>query len=96
VVEALAHDVPLVLLTLCNDQPLQARFLTESRAGCALDAASGEVDPRALEDALRAAKSADTRERAKQIGASLRGAGGPDRVAELVCELAERRAKEHA
>lgn len=95
VVEALAHGVPLVLLPLCNDQPLQARFLTAAGAGVALEVGDGpdgsSVDERALEHALRQVLSEPVRSRARALGTQLRNAGGPARVAELVEQLCQER-----
>lgn len=92
VVESLANGRPLLLLTLCNDQPLQARFLTASGAGLALDASAGDVDADALHGALTQLVSGSFRTRAEAMGVALRAGGGPDRAAELVTQLATTRA----
>jgi zeaxanthin glucosyltransferase len=88
VVEALSFGKPVLLLTLCNDQPLQARFLTTSGAGLALDASAGDVDAASLHAAL--ARLPERAPRAAQIGAALRGHGGPARAAERVLALGVR------
>lgn len=92
VVEALASGVPLLLLTLCNDQPLQARFLVASGAGQALDAAHGDVSPEALQAALTSLRDGPARERARHLATALAEAGGPDRAAALITALGARRA----
>ena len=89
-VETLTFGRPLLLLPLCNDQPLQARFLCASGAGSSLDATSGDVEVEALTDALRTLLSGPAQERARQIGEALRTAGGPKRAAQLVLQLAGR------
>ena len=85
VLEALAFGKPVLLLTLCNDQPLQARFLTASGAGLALDASAGEVENARLHEAMAALRSHAPR--ALEIAAALRAHGGPRRAAELVLAL---------
>ncbi len=90
VVESLARGVPLVLLPLCNDQPLQARFLERAGAGVAVDPAA--ADAGSVGAALDAVRAPAVVERARAIGRSLGEGGGPDRVADLVEELAQRRA----
>jgi zeaxanthin glucosyltransferase len=96
VVEALAHGRPLLLLTLCNDQPLQARFLCASGAGLALDASGGDVNEGALRAALTQLGSGDFRARAEQLGCALQSAGGPTRAAELVLQLGRTQTPFHA
>lgn len=90
-VETLTFGRPLLLLPLCNDQPLQARFLRASGAGSSLDARSGDVDPEQLTEALRTLLSGPAPERAGEIGQALRSAGGPRRAAQLVLQLAGER-----
>lgn len=85
VVEALWFGKPLLLLPLCNDQPLQARFLEASGAGTSLDAGSGDVDSVTLGAAFDSAIAA--KPRAEAIARSLRAAGGPRRAAALIEEL---------
>jgi len=85
VVEALWFGRPLLLLPLCNDQPLQARFLEAAGAGACLDASSGDVDTAALGAALDTAIAAKTR--AEAIATSLKAAGGPQRAAALIEQL---------
>jgi MGT family glycosyltransferase len=89
VVESLAHDIPLVLLPLCNDQPLQARFLLHSGAGVVVDieSASAAHVERAVADVM----APRVRERAAALGAALRAAGGPGRAADLIEQLARTR-----
>jgi len=91
VVETLAAGLPLLLLTLCNDQPLQARFLVASGAGQALDAARGDVAEHAVRTALQQLLSGPWARRAQQLGAALRAAGGPAQAAQLIVQLGETR-----
>lgn len=91
VVETLANERPLLLLTLCNDQPLQGRLLSASGAGVALDAAHGDVDGALLRGSLTELLGARYRTRAAEVGQALRAAGGPLRAAELVLRLARDR-----
>ncbi len=86
VVEALWFGKPLLVLPLCNDQPLQARFLEAAGAGVSVDAGAGDVDHVALGSALDAAIACTPA--AEGIGASLRAAGGPKRAAALIEQLA--------
>ncbi|MET0286904.1 MAG: glycosyltransferase [Polyangiales bacterium] len=85
VVEALSFGKPVLLLTLCNDQPLQARFLTASGAGLALDAQAGEVELASLRAAMKQLPTHAAR--AVRIGEALRAQGGPTRAAEQVLAL---------
>lgn len=91
VVETLASGVPLLLLTLCNDQPLQGHFLNASGAGLALDASHGDVAADALLHALTQLRADGPRARARAMAAALLARGGPSRAAELVVQLATTR-----
>jgi zeaxanthin glucosyltransferase len=82
VVETLWMGKPLVVLPLCNDQPLQAAFVRRAGVGAVVDAASGDVDERALHVAVTGAFSCAAR--AKQVGERFRRLDGPARVVEIV------------
>lgn len=90
VVETLWMGKPLVVLPLCNDQPLQAAFVRRAGVGAVVDAASGDVDARALHVAVTGALACAAR--AQQIGEGFRRLDGPARVVELVEALATRAA----
>ena len=51
VMEAMDHGVPLLLIPICNDQPVQAHFL--AKAGAGLSLAPAEADASRIESALR-------------------------------------------
>jgi MGT family glycosyltransferase len=91
VVEALAADRPLVLLPLCNDQHLQARFLTERAVGAVVDVSAADRLADAIERGIVQARDPHRVARARAIGAALRGAGGPRRAASLVEQLGRER-----
>jgi zeaxanthin glucosyltransferase len=85
VVESLWFGKPMVMLPLCNDQPLQARFAQRAGVAVVVDASGGDVDPHELEcafnDVHRCAPAAAA------MAIELRQAGGPDRAAKLVAKL---------
>jgi len=88
VAEALRAGVPLLLSPVCNDQPLQARFLLQSGAGLALDleqASIGEITS-ALQSLLD--PSGPHRAPLARIAASYRSADGAAEVARLLAGLA--------
>jgi zeaxanthin glucosyltransferase len=91
VVEALAADRPLVLLPLCNDQHLQARFLTERAIGAVVDVDEPGSLADAIERGIVQAREPQRVARVQAIGAALRGAGGPGRAASLVEQLGRER-----
>lgn len=88
VMEALTAGVPMLLLPVCNDQPIQAHFLTRSGAGLALEPRTLTVD--ACRAALRQLLEPGTplRERVATISASYRARDGARRAAELIAGLA--------
>lgn len=86
VVEALWYARPLVLLPLCNDQPLQARFVTRAGAGVVLDI--NNVDVATLRAALSTAVSDEMGLRVRALSHALRQGGGPTQVAHLIEKLA--------
>jgi MGT family glycosyltransferase len=91
VMESLSRGRPMVLVPICNDQPLQARFLEASGAGVALP--PERFTARACRDAVLPllAPASPARERAAAIARSYAAAGGAARTAELVVELARTR-----
>ncbi|QSQ11673.1 glycosyltransferase [Myxococcus landrumensis] len=87
VMEALTAGVPLLLLPVCNDQPIQAHFLRASGAGL-----TRELDTLTVEDcrdALRQLLEPGTPLRAKlaAISASYRAQDGAKEVAERIVRL---------
>ncbi|HLL04058.1 MAG TPA: glycosyltransferase [Myxococcaceae bacterium] len=87
VMEALTEGVPLLLLPVCNDQPVQAHFLTQSGAGPALDPLSLTVD--ACHAALVRLLEPGTPLRAKvaALSASYRARDGAKEAAALIAGL---------
>ncbi len=87
VMEALAHDVPLLVSPICNDQPHNARFVHEARAGITCDLATATAEQ--VRDHLTTLCSdGPHRASAGRIGRSYREAGGASLVARAVLELA--------
>jgi MGT family glycosyltransferase len=82
VVEALWCARPLVLLPLCNDQPLQARFVEAAGAGVVVDVDT--VAEARLVAAIRQALAGPCAERMKTLSQALRAGGGPSVVVELI------------
>jgi UDP:flavonoid glycosyltransferase YjiC (YdhE family) len=50
--EAMDHGVPMLLVPICNDQPVQAMFLERAAAGLGIDPA--DVDEASAREALAA------------------------------------------
>src|SRR5262249_41245138 len=90
--EALSAGVPLLLLPQCNDQPLGARFLSQSGAGCVLG--RGEVSAEAIWAACRHLLRPDAPERARAqaLAGGVAARDGAAEPAALLVELAARRA----
>jgi len=88
VMESLLRGLPLLLLPLLNDQPLQARFLERSGAGIALDPSSldEEICQRSLAQLL-APKNSYQRS-AEGIGRSYQGRDGASLCASHIVNLA--------
>ena len=82
--EALFHDVPMVVCPQGKDQFLNARVIDELGAGRALaDLSSDKL--RAAVDAVRMDRR--FRQRASELGATLRAAGGAARAADEIIRL---------
>ncbi len=102
VVEALSFATPLVLLPLCNDQHLQARFMRDAGVGAVVDVdVNIDVDVRsdafaaivdAIVDAIERTRTEDSLQKQAAVAASMRTAGGPQRAAALIALLARHRA----
>ncbi|PUZ24817.1 glycosyltransferase [Chitinophaga parva] len=77
VMEALTHGVPLALLPVCNDQFLQAQFVTRAGAGIVLD--TPHPSPARFKAMLMPLLAGDAPERvqAQQVAASFRAKPGP-------------------
>ncbi len=87
VMEALTEGVPLLLLPICNDQPVQAHFLTRAGAGLALDPNTLTVE--ACRAALTRLLEPDSPLRAKvaAISASYQARDGAREAAERIAGL---------
>jgi UDP:flavonoid glycosyltransferase YjiC (YdhE family) len=91
VAECLSRGRPLVVVPICNDQPLQARFLAQSGAGAAI-APQDFTTERCRSIVLpMLTEGAPERARARAVGQSFAGRDGASRTAELVAELASTR-----
>ena len=87
VMEALSAAVPLLVLPVCNDQPLQAHYVTRAGAGLAL--APHEVTREAIQDALGHLLRDDrVRARVATIAADYRAHDGARAAAERIARLA--------
>lgn len=87
VMEALTHGVPLALLPVCNDQFLQAQFVTRSGAGIVLD--TTHLLPARFKAMLMPLLAGDAQERiqARQVAASFRAKPGPAGAAAEIVKL---------
>ena len=86
--ECLRRGLPMVMLPVCNDQHLQARFLLDSGAGRVLDPVTLTV-ARCREVVLPLLDAAaPERERARALGRAFAAHDGAARTAELVAALA--------
>ncbi|MFB6366317.1 macrolide family glycosyltransferase [Paenibacillus elgii] len=84
--EALYYHVPLVMIPLSSDQPIVAKRVEELGAGIILD--RSQLTPAALKSALLQILNESTyKEQAKQIGDSLRNAGGYKEAASRIMSL---------
>lgn len=87
VMEAMTHGVPLLLLPICNDQPVQAHFLAKAGAGRSLDRRGLTVA--ALREALQALLTeGPERANARRVQAAYRQHDGAARAAELITGIA--------
>jgi MGT family glycosyltransferase len=87
VMEALTYGVPLLLLPICNDQPVQAYFLGKAGVGRSLNH-RGITAP-ALREALQALLAEGSeRSNARRVQAAYRQRDGAARAAELISGLA--------
>ena len=85
VMEALHAGVPLLISPICNDQPLQARFVVGSRAGLELDLDSATVV--AVADALASLIAGTGAPGLPAVSAAYRATNGGARVAEMAVGL---------
>ncbi len=88
VMEALTAGVPMLQLPVCNDQPIQAHFLTKSGAGLVLEPRTLTVD--ACRAALRQLLEPGTplRQKVAAIAASYQAHDGAKEAAERIAGLA--------
>jgi UDP:flavonoid glycosyltransferase YjiC (YdhE family) len=86
--EALHHGVPMLLIPVCNDQPLQAHFVTRAGAGLELDRETMTVAHlrAALQQVL--AEDGAPRRNALRVRASYRAQDGAREAASLLAALA--------
>jgi MGT family glycosyltransferase len=84
VMEAMDHGVPLLLVPVCNDQPVQAHFLTRAGAGLSLDRRT--FSARSCRGALTALLDPDgaPRRNARRVQASYRERDGAREAARLI------------
>jgi len=87
VMEAMSHGVPMLLIPICNDQPVQAHFLGKAGAGLSLDRSGLTVE--ACRRALVALLAADgqCRRRAAAVRESYRRHDGAREAARLLATL---------
>ncbi|MFB0845247.1 macrolide family glycosyltransferase [Paenibacillus oleatilyticus] len=84
--EGLYYDVPLVMIPLSSDQPIVAKRVEELGAGIILD--RSQLTPAALKSALlQVLNESAYKEHARQIGDSLRNAGGYKEAASRIMSL---------
>jgi MGT family glycosyltransferase len=88
VMEAMDHGVPMLLIPICNDQPVQAHFLVKAGAGLSLERA--RLTPESVRDALR--KLLDPAQpyarNARIVRDSYRASDGAREAARLIAGLA--------
>jgi len=87
VMEALTEGVPMLLLPVCNDQPIQAHFLTKSGAGLVREPRTLTVED--CRAALRQLLEPGTvlRQRVARIAASYQARDGAKEAAERIIQL---------
>ncbi|MGD2082475.1 MAG: glycosyltransferase [Chromatiales bacterium] len=86
--EALAFGLPLVVIPITDDQPVLAQRV--SAAGCGVRLSYPRLRAEGLRDAVtRVLSEAGFREAARRIRESIAQAGGAERAADLLEELAE-------
>ena len=88
VVECLRRGLPMVMLPVCNDQHLQARFLLESGAGRVLDPTALTVENTRAAVLPLLTAGAPERKRAQAVGRAFSTRNGAARTAELIAALA--------
>lgn len=86
VMEALAHGVPLMISPICNDQPHNARFVTEAGAGITCDLSEAGVDEVRGYLTMLCGEGA-VRERALEVGRAYRALDGAEIVADATLGL---------
>jgi MGT family glycosyltransferase len=87
VCEALAHGLPLVVTPIRDDQSIVAQQVVQ--AGCGVRVRYGRLQPQALHEAVhKVLEEPQYREAAARVKASFAAAGGAQRAATLLEELA--------
>ncbi|RYZ42124.1 MAG: glycosyltransferase [Myxococcaceae bacterium] len=87
VMEAMTAGVPMLLLPVCNDQPVQAHFLEKSGAGLARDPRNLTVETCREAIAKLLAPASPMRERVAEISRSYRAHDGARTAAERIAGL---------
>jgi MGT family glycosyltransferase len=87
VAESMYYGVPLLVIPLGIDQPVQAHFVSTARAGLALRRDQLDVDACRNALAKLLAPSSEQRANAVRIGEAYRSTDGAARAAELVLRL---------
>jgi MGT family glycosyltransferase len=88
VMEAMDRGVPMLLIPVCNDQPVQAHFLARAGAGLSLDRRT--LSTPSCREALAALLDPDGvfRRNARRVQADYRERDGAREAARLILELA--------
>ncbi|WP_025663176.1 glycosyltransferase [Aquimarina megaterium] len=91
ILECLSHGVPMALLPICNDQFFQAKFLEIAKTGIVLDTNKPDID--VYRSSLIQLLQEDNiyRKNAESIRKSLYQYEGPQKVADLIHQLLEKR-----
>lgn len=91
VMESMASGIPIAMLPICNDQFLQARFITRAGTGIVLD--PDTPDPATYRNQLLPLlqTAAPEKQNARQIARSFQEHGGATEAAALIARLFETR-----
>jgi UDP:flavonoid glycosyltransferase YjiC (YdhE family) len=91
--EAMDAGVPMLMVPLCNDQHLQARFLVQAGAGRVISVEEAEHNADLLHQALATLldPGAPERQRATAVSKTYQVADGAQMAAELLMNVAGNR-----
>jgi MGT family glycosyltransferase len=87
VMESLAHGLPVALLPICNDQFLQAQFVTRAGVGVILDPQTPSLEIYRSQLLPLLKEGSPEKIRARNIGSSFQRHGGPAEAAALIQQL---------